>query len=100
MDTWIDYPEIISGYRVVSSPLATEPTLRLSMDVDVSDGFREEFNAWLEATFGRRPCAYVFDASKLLADVTPEIFGAMGPSQAAPTVICHDDLIRTLRSLK
>ena len=61
MDEFLTY----SGYRVVESPLCREPKLRLSFDVDVSDAFRSEFNAWLLERFGDREVVYVIDPSTL-----------------------------------
>ena len=50
---------IYNGFQVIEHSLCTEPKIKLSKDVNVSDEFRSMMNAKLEAMFGRKPNAYL-----------------------------------------
>ena len=63
-----------AGIKIVSSPYLTEPVIRLSPDLDVSDEFRAKCNAFYEHLFGRKPAAYMVNNEYLAAH--PEIVSA------------------------
>lgn len=63
------------GIKIVSSPYLTEPVIRLSPDLDVSDEFRAKCDAFYERLFGRRPAAYMINNDYLAAH--PEIVSAL-----------------------
>lgn len=59
--------ETLFGIPLVENPLIpeTQPKVRLSSKVDVSEAFREEYNQWLADFFGVECVAYVLNPGAL-----------------------------------
>lgn len=75
---------MFNGIKVVESVMATEPVIRLSKDVMVTDAFREKCNKFYLDMFGTKPAAYMMSKN------------ALGMNE--PTLLAHPEIIVALKA--